>query len=64
MKELPATLLLRPIEFETLATRVWTAASVGRYGAAAVPAVLLVLLSAVPTYVLARRLEVQKVVPT
>jgi iron(III) transport system permease protein len=63
MKELPATLLLRPIEFDTLATRVWTAASVGRYGAAAVPAVLLVLLSAVPTYVLARRLEVQKVGP-
>jgi iron(III) transport system permease protein len=63
MKELPATLLLRPIEFETLATRVWTAASVGRYGAAAVPAVLLVLLSAVPTYFLARRLEVQEVVP-
>jgi iron(III) transport system permease protein len=64
MKELPATLLLRPIEFETLSTRVWTAASVGRYGRAAVPAVLLVLLSAVPTYILARRLEVQRVRPS
>jgi iron(III) transport system permease protein len=29
MKELPATLLLRPTGFETLATRIWTAASVG-----------------------------------
>lgn len=64
MKELPATLLLRPIGFETLSTRVWTAASVGRYGRAAIPAVMLVLLSAVPTYVLARRLEVQPVRPS
>ena len=32
MKELPATLLLRPIGFDTLATEVWSATSVSAYG--------------------------------
>ncbi|HVM10996.1 MAG TPA: iron ABC transporter permease, partial [Actinomycetota bacterium] len=41
MKELPATLLLRPTGFETLATRVWTHASVAQYARAAAPALLL-----------------------
>jgi iron(III) transport system permease protein len=58
MKELPATLLLRPTGFETLATDTWAAASVGLYGRAAVPALLLVALTAVPLVVLARRLQV------
>ena len=31
MKELPATLLLRPIGFDTLATEVWTATGVSAY---------------------------------
>jgi iron(III) transport system permease protein len=61
MKELPATLLLRPTGFETLATRIWTAASVGKYGEAAAPALLLLLVSAAPLYALARRVEVQEV---
>ena len=61
MKELPATLLLRPTGFDTLATRVWTASSVSRFGQAAAPALLLVLLSAVPLYVMARRVETQEV---
>jgi iron(III) transport system permease protein len=58
MKELPATLLLRPTGFETLATAIWTSASVGRFARAAAPALLLLLLSAVPLAVVARRLEV------
>jgi iron(III) transport system permease protein len=52
MKELPATLILRPLGFETLATEVWGAASEGVYSEAAVPAALLVTLSAVPVYLL------------
>ena len=48
MKELPATLLLGPTGFETLATRLWSETSVGAYGAAAVPAAMLVMLAAVP----------------
>jgi len=58
MKELPATLLLRPTGFETLATRIWTSASAGLYSRAAVPALLIVLLSAIPLSALARRMGV------
>ena len=47
MKELPATLLLRPIGFETLATEIWTATTVGAYSQAALPALLLVALGPV-----------------
>ncbi|MGH2663514.1 MAG: ABC transporter permease [Actinomycetota bacterium] len=61
MKELPATLLLRPTGFDTLATEVWTASSVGRFGEASVPALLLIGLSAVPLYLMARRVEIQEV---
>ncbi|MGH3081739.1 MAG: ABC transporter permease [Gaiellaceae bacterium] len=46
MKELPATLLLRPIGFETLATEIWRYTSVGAYSRAALPALLLIALSA------------------
>ncbi len=42
IKELPATLLLRPIGFDTLATEVWTATSVSAYSQAAPAALLLV----------------------
>lgn len=61
MKELPATLLLRPTGFETLATGVWTESSVGRFGDASIPALLLVTLSALPLYLVARRFETQEV---
>ena len=43
MKELPVTLLLRPIGFETLATEVWSETTNGSYSGAAVPALLLVV---------------------
>lgn len=48
MKELPATLLLSPIGFKTLATSVWSATSEAFFARAAVPALLLILLSSVP----------------
>ncbi len=60
MKELPATLLLRPTGFDTLATRVWTEASVGLYSKAAAPALMLMLICCVPLYVLARKVEVDR----
>jgi iron(III) transport system permease protein len=59
MKELPATLLLRPIGFDTLATEVWTATTVAAYSRAALPALLLLVLSAPFVYVLATRREVE-----
>jgi iron(III) transport system permease protein len=46
MKELPATLLLAPIGFNTLATRVWSATAEGQFAQAALPALLLLAVSA------------------
>jgi iron(III) transport system permease protein len=48
MKELPATLLLSPIGFDTLATRIWSTTSEGFYTRAALPALILVVLSSLP----------------
>lgn len=45
MKELPATLLLRPVGFDTLAIRVWMEASEEYFQLAAPSALLIVLLS-------------------
>lgn len=61
MKELPATLLLRPTGFETLATRIWTSASAGLYSRAAVPTLLIVLISVIPLSALARRVGVEEI---
>jgi iron(III) transport system permease protein len=57
MKELPATLLLRPIGFETLATEIWGLTSVGAYSRAALPALLLIALSAPFVWFLSSRRE-------
>ena len=55
MKELPATLILRPSGFETLATRIWSTATEGIYSEAALPSFLLLAVSAVPLYLLVIR---------
>jgi iron(III) transport system permease protein len=55
--ELTGTLLLRPTGTETLATRFWTYASSLSYGAAAPYAAVMVAISAVPAYLLIRRLD-------
>jgi iron(III) transport system permease protein len=57
MKELPATLLLRPTGFETLATEIWSLTSVGAYSRAAVPALTLIVVSAPFVYLLSSRHE-------
>jgi iron(III) transport system permease protein len=54
MKELPATLMLRPTGFDTLATEMWTQTVVGSFSGAAPYAFGLVLLAAAPAFVLAR----------
>ena len=48
MKELPATLILSPIGFKTLATSIWSAAEAAFFTQAAAPALLLIALSSVP----------------
>ncbi len=55
MKELPATLLLAPIGFETLATEVWRATTVSAYSRAALPSLLLIVFSAPFVYLLTLR---------
>ncbi|MGP3916974.1 ABC transporter permease [Nonomuraea sp. 10N515B] len=55
MKELPATLLLRPTGMETLATQLWTETGSGAYGAAAPYAALLMALAAIPGFLLGHR---------
>jgi len=55
LKELPATLLLRPTGMDTLATELWRHTSFGAYAAAAPYALLLVLVAAVPTWWLSTR---------
>ena len=48
MKELPATLILGPMGFKTLSTVVWSASSEAFFAQAAVPALLLIMLSSIP----------------
>lgn len=45
MKELPVTIILRPTGFETIVTQIWDAQNSGLYQYAAVPALLLLLIS-------------------
>jgi iron(III) transport system permease protein len=52
MKELPATLMLRPTGFDTLATQLWSRTEVAAYGAAAPYAIALIALAAVPAWLL------------
>jgi iron(III) transport system permease protein len=54
MKELPATLLLRPLAFETLSTHLYGEAARGTYEDGAIAAVLIVLFGLIPVIVLAR----------
>lgn len=54
VKELPATMLLRPFNYETLATRVHEKASLENLGDAAPPALLVIAVGLVATALLAR----------
>ena len=59
MKELPATLMLRPTGLDTLATEMWSRTEVAAYGAAAPYAITLVALAAVPAWLLSRSVAVR-----
>jgi iron(III) transport system permease protein len=52
MKELPATLLLAPIGFDTLATDIFRQTTTGFFEAGAIPALILLLIAAPPLYLL------------
>jgi iron(III) transport system permease protein len=56
MKELPATLALRPFDFDTLAVQTFNLAKDERLAEASIPALAIVLVGLIPVYLLARRL--------
>jgi iron(III) transport system permease protein len=55
IKELPVTLLLRPIGFDTLATEIWQGTALGAYSQVAPSALLLVAIAAPFVYLLSWR---------
>lgn len=55
MKELPATLILGPLGFQTLATSVWAATSEAFFAQAAAPALMIVITSSIPMTLLVLR---------
>jgi iron(III) transport system permease protein len=57
IKELPATILLRPLAFDTLAIRVWMMASEELWELAALPALLIVLAGLSPIVYIANIME-------
>jgi iron(III) transport system permease protein len=57
MKELPATLLLRPFNFDTLATQVYTYASLALVEEAALPALAIVAVGIIPVLALNRTMS-------
>ena len=57
MKELPATLILSPIGFTTLASSIWSAAQEAFFARAAAPALLLVIVSSIPLAFITMREE-------
>lgn len=60
MKELPATLMLRPTGFETLAVEIWSASTLSQFNQAAPYAFTLIALAAIPTFILSRPDRIQQ----
>jgi iron(III) transport system permease protein len=54
MKELPATMLLRPLGGDTLAIAVWQATTESLFETAALPALLIVLVGLLPVIAMIR----------
>jgi iron(III) transport system permease protein len=57
MKELPATLILRPFDFDTLATLVFTLSSLDQLEESAAPALTIVAAGLIPIILLTRNLR-------
>ncbi|MDG2176548.1 MAG: iron ABC transporter permease [Gammaproteobacteria bacterium] len=54
MKEMPATLIMRPFGWDTLAVRIYTMTAEGQWETAALPAVTLIIVGLLPVYLLIR----------
>ncbi|MEW6410299.1 MAG: iron ABC transporter permease [Nitrospirota bacterium] len=55
MKELPATMMLRPLAFDTLSVRVWVEAAESLWDMAALPALLIVISGLIPITFIIRK---------
>ena len=54
MKEVPMTLMIRPINIDTLATELWSKTSIGALGAAAPAALALIVVGLAPAWLLSK----------
>ncbi|MBX2826096.1 MAG: hypothetical protein KTR33_15290, partial [Gammaproteobacteria bacterium] len=57
LKELPATLILRPFNFDTLATRTYELATEEQLPAASIYALSIVVAGLIPIYLLTRAIQ-------
>ena len=60
IKEQPATLLLRPVNFDTLSTKVYNFTSEGQWVMASSPSLLLILLSLIFVYLINKNIDLNK----
>jgi iron(III) transport system permease protein len=64
LKELPATLVLRPFDFDTLATQAYNLAKDERLGAAALPSLTIVAVGLLPVLLVSRALGAPRAGPS
>jgi len=64
LKELPATLVLRPFDFDTLATQAYNLAKDERLGAAALPSLTIVAVGLLPVLLVSRALGAPRTGPS
>ena len=60
IKEQPATLLLRPVGFDTLSTKIYNYTSEGQWEMAASPSLLLIMLSLIFVYLINKNIDLNK----
>ena len=60
IKEQPATLLLRPIGFDTLSTKIYNFTSEGQWEMAAVPSLFLVSMSLIFVYLINKNIDLNR----
>ena len=60
IKEQPATLLLRPVGFDTLSTKIYNYTSEGQWEMAASPSLLLIMISLIFVYLINKNIDLNK----
>ena len=60
IKEQPSTLVLRPVGFDTLSTKIYNYTSEGQWEMAASPSLLLVMISLIFVYLINKNIDLNK----